>query len=212
MMFKGIFERFTPEPFAAIGTPSMKYLTELPDIPFMESSKSEPTPPDSLTLTPVVLFTMVLRLCAEFIMGLILRALTASAVSLSSCALLFPTTITASRFSACSASCILITESPVSSNSFSTVWYPTREATSVYFPLESFNLKAPSAALSAHSDAFPLIVTATPGIGDPSTDVISPCNVWRACALRCNGKTNVLKMSRSTIFFIFPMILSNCRE
>ena len=54
MRLTGRLVSVTPEPFVSRGTPSRKYRTELPDIPLMDKSKSEPTPPSSLSFTPAV--------------------------------------------------------------------------------------------------------------------------------------------------------------
>ena len=83
-------------PLVSRGTPSRKYRTELPAMPLMERSKSEPTPPSSRTFTPAVRSITVLRLLMELTKLRMSTALTESAPSRSFCVLDFPITVTLS--------------------------------------------------------------------------------------------------------------------
>lgn len=134
MILTGRFARLMPLPFVESGIPSIKYRTELPDIPFMDSSKSEPTPPSSLILIPVVLFTIVLRLFSELTNGFISTALTVRAPSLTFWVLLFPYTSTEFRLTELSSSWKSRVLLWWRSSEVLIVWYPKEETTNVCLP------------------------------------------------------------------------------
>ena len=97
IIFTGKLASEIPLPFASSGIPSIKYLTELPDSPLMERSKSEPTPPSSLILMPAVRLTISFRFFKELICGFISNALTVRAPSLTFCVFDLPYTSTVFR-------------------------------------------------------------------------------------------------------------------